>query len=328
MSKNKQKQTSPEGPALQIDAEVTRCIRQHARAFMKTEVCGVLIGEERDGAIEVQASIEASNAAQAGTHVTFTQDAWEEIYRVKDQKYPEHRIVGWYHSHPGFGVFLSEHDTFIHRNFFSSPNQVAWVYDPHTDEEGCFGWFKGEIHRIASLSVVDLSGDGEERTPRESAYPASEEAEEAEAEAVNNARRRPPPAEREKQSLPMLAINVVTYLGMAILGFAACFFLLPSRLVGVAVDRYTMEPMTVEGKPVLVELPDNFQLTNSYVLRPSPTPASQPAIAAPAKPAQPASQPATQPPAQPPATPPANSAPASAPPNPKAKPDNKPGGSQ
>ena len=155
------------GPLFEIDNEVTRCIRQHARSHMTTEVCGVLIGDKRNGVVEVRASIEASNAAQAGTHVTFTQDAWETIYRVKDESYPEQRIIGWYHSHPGFGVFLSEHDMFIQRNFFSSPDQVAWVYDPHTDEEGCFGWIDGDIHRISSFSIVDNNGDGMERTPKE-----------------------------------------------------------------------------------------------------------------------------------------------------------------
>ena len=133
----------------EIDSEVTRCIRQHAHSNMTTEVCGVLIGGQRNGVVSIHASIQALNASQAGTHVTFTQDAWEAIYRIKDESFPEERIVGWYHSHPGFGVFLSEHDMFIHRNFFSSADQVAWVYDPHTDEEGCFGWIerRGAPHR-------------------------------------------------------------------------------------------------------------------------------------------------------------------------------------
>ena len=142
----------PAGPLFAIDNEVTRCIRQHARSHMTTEVCGVLIGDKRNGVVEVRASIEASNAAQAGTHVTFTQDAWEAIYRVKDESYPEARIIGWYHSHPGFGVFLSEHDMFIHRNFFSSPDQVAWVYDPHTDERGML-WL-GRRRRSSYLQLL------------------------------------------------------------------------------------------------------------------------------------------------------------------------------
>jgi len=234
------------GVKLQIDSEVTRRIRQHARAHMKTEVCGVLIGEVCDDTVEVQASIEASSAAQAGTHVTFTQDAWEEIYRVKDETYPDHRIVGWYHSHPGFGVFLSEHDTFIHRNFFSSPSQVAWVYDPHTDEEGCFGWFDGEIQRIASLSVIDLNGDGEERTPKDYAGPDP-----LEAEPDSDQPQRATDRKRSPPRWLRITVKATTYLSVAILGFFICFFFFPS-VVGIAIDPNTGQPLMMDGRPVLL----------------------------------------------------------------------------
>jgi len=145
-------------PFLLVDSEVVRKIRQHARASNATEICGVLIGQDKDQRIEVTASIEGENADQAGAHVTFTQDTWEHIYAVKDRNYPSDRIVGWYHSHPGFGIFLSEHDTFIHKNFFSSPGQVAWVFDPHSDEEGCFGWVDGRIERLTRIAVHDRRG--------------------------------------------------------------------------------------------------------------------------------------------------------------------------
>lgn len=141
-----------------IDSEVVRTIRRHARSCSKTEVCGVLIGRDRDRQVQIAACIEGENAEGAGAHVTFTQDTWEHIYAVKDKKYPEERIVGWYHSHPGFGIFLSEHDTFIHKNFFSSPGQIAWVYDPHSDEEGCFGWVAGQIERLSRVAVLDRRG--------------------------------------------------------------------------------------------------------------------------------------------------------------------------
>ena len=105
---------------LRIRAEVARQIRQHARSSPKAEVCGVLIGEIAGGTADVQACISGVNAAQGGAHVTFTQDTWEHIYKIKDRDFPDARIVGWYHSHPGFGIFLSDHDTFIHKNFFSA----------------------------------------------------------------------------------------------------------------------------------------------------------------------------------------------------------------
>jgi proteasome lid subunit RPN8/RPN11 len=140
-------------PVVVIEAEVTRKIRQHARTSMKAEVCGVLIGNTEHERMTVEACIAGINAAQGGAHVTFTQDTWEHIYKIKDREYPDHKIVGWYHSHPGFGVFLSEHDLFIQQNFFSNPQQVAWVYDPHTDEEGCFGWIGGNIEKLSAIRV-------------------------------------------------------------------------------------------------------------------------------------------------------------------------------
>jgi proteasome lid subunit RPN8/RPN11 len=230
-------------PKVEIDSEVTRSIRQHARAHSKTEVCGVLIGEFEHDTIDISACIEGLNAAQAGTHVTFTQDAWEAIYRVKDDLYPNQRIVGWYHSHPGFGVFLSDHDLFIQQNFFSSPGQVAWVYDPHTDEEGCFGWVSGEIHRLSQLSVMDRNGDGVEHTPKRSG-PGHSSLDEEEEEIVATASSR-----QSSSSHAWIRWSGIflTHISAALVGFALAYFLFP-RIFAVAIDP-------LSGSRMLCELP-------------------------------------------------------------------------
>ena len=46
-----------EGPRVMISGEVARRIRQHARGQSKTEVCGVLIGRENEGRLEIDACI-------------------------------------------------------------------------------------------------------------------------------------------------------------------------------------------------------------------------------------------------------------------------------
>jgi proteasome lid subunit RPN8/RPN11 len=266
-------------PRVEIDSEVTRNIRQHARAHSKTEVCGVLIGEFENGAIDIRASIEGVNAAQAGTHVTFTQDAWEAIYRVKDDLYPDERIVGWYHSHPGFGVFLSDHDLFIQQNFFSSPGQVAWVYDPHTDEEGCFGWVGGEIHRLAELAVMDRNGDGVEHTPKRSGAGHSSLDEEEDSVAAASSRR---PA--STPAWIRWSGIFLTHVSMLLAGFAIAYFLFP-RIFAVTTD-----PLT--GSRLLCELPDADRCAplpaGIHVPDEPPPPAAPPPSTAPA-PAQPSS---------------------------------------
>jgi proteasome lid subunit RPN8/RPN11 len=78
----------------------------------------------------VEAVIRGTAASEGGTHVTFTQETWNVIHRTLEHDYPKLKIVGWYHTHPGFGVEFSEMDLFIQRNFFSSPTQLALVTDP------------------------------------------------------------------------------------------------------------------------------------------------------------------------------------------------------
>lgn len=106
----------------------------HARESLDKEICGVLVGQwgEDAGGVfaHVQAIIRGEAARQDSTHVTFTQETWNKIHETLDREHRKRRIVGWYHTHPGFGVRFSDMDLFIQRNFFSSPYQLALVYDP------------------------------------------------------------------------------------------------------------------------------------------------------------------------------------------------------
>ena len=139
-------------PVVVMEAGVARKIRQHSRASMKSEVYGVLIGNIDHERMTVEACI-ADVSTVRGARITFTQDTWEQIHKIKERDFPGHRIVGWYRSHRGRGVFLSEHDLFIQQNFFCHPYQVAWVYDPQTDEEGCFGWVGGDIEKLSAIRI-------------------------------------------------------------------------------------------------------------------------------------------------------------------------------
>ena len=229
-------------PSVAIGSDVVRQIRRHARSSIKTEVCGVLVGRENSEGMEVEACISGLNAEQAGAHVTFTQDTWEHIYKVKDQQYPDQRIVGWYHSHPGFGIFLSDHDTFIHKNFFSSPRQVAWVCDPHSDEEGCFGWVSGRIERLTQIQIIDRQGgEGAEVGGRPEPVLSAEEDEPAAGQPWV-----PDPDNSETVSLTQLTTTVLSYLSVLLLGFMIGWYFFPRvMVVPVPVDPLTGQPLAL-----------------------------------------------------------------------------------
>ena len=56
----------------------------------------------------------------------------------------EGRIVGWYHSHPGHGLFLSQTDLETHMQFHQfSPFALSLVADPKSGEFGIWIYENG-----------------------------------------------------------------------------------------------------------------------------------------------------------------------------------------
>jgi proteasome lid subunit RPN8/RPN11 len=265
-------------PVVVMEAEVARKIRQHARSSMKAEVCGVLIGNTEHERMTVEACIAGINAAQGGAHVTFTQDTWAHIYQIKDKDFPDHKIVGWYHSHPGFGVFLSEHDLFIQQNFFSNPQQVAWVYDPHTDEEGCFGWVGGSIEKLSAIRVgysqpVEITDAG--------INDYGDESNDAVFDSPVRLHREKEPQEPAWLRWTSLALG---YLAAAVLGFAGGYQLMVSKW-GQDIKTYQY----IEQHPV-----DACREILRQVFQPQPVPSGVPDLPQVQNPQQNAPQPPQQ----------------------------------
>jgi proteasome lid subunit RPN8/RPN11 len=123
-------------------------IYRHVFDNADREVGGVLIGRTAaDGGLPLlTGAIPAISADEQRATLTFTQDSWAHVHRILEREFPpDEQIVGWYHSHPGFGIFLSGHDLFIHEHFFSAPSQIAVVVDPHAQTEGVFAWRDGAL---------------------------------------------------------------------------------------------------------------------------------------------------------------------------------------
>ena len=116
-------------------------IKAHGRSSMRHEVCGVLLGNlcfDGEPYLFIDARIEGKYASHQSGSVTFTSETWDYINSERDAKFPDRKIVGWYHTHPGFGIFLSNMDVFIHQNFFPMPWQPAYVFDPQAETDGFF----------------------------------------------------------------------------------------------------------------------------------------------------------------------------------------------
>jgi 26S proteasome regulatory subunit N11 len=120
-------------------------IHEHASEALPNETGGFLLGRVAlDAAhsawhIEIDEMLPVQPVEQNPVHFSFT---WRDVNRARTRREAAGKaLVGWYHTHPGLGVFLSETDLEkTHRVLFNEPFQVALVYDPVRRRGGYFFW--------------------------------------------------------------------------------------------------------------------------------------------------------------------------------------------
>ncbi|WP_420630747.1 Mov34/MPN/PAD-1 family protein [Candidatus Leptofilum sp.] len=139
---------TPAAVDITIEEPALRAAQAHALSSLNREVAGVLIGprpeKQPDGRYRVHIldTIIAKYTVMHGASVTYTPESWRYMTDKLHERYPDETavIVGWYHTHPGFGIFLSGMDLFIHQNFFTQIWHVAYVLDPRAQTSGFFSW--------------------------------------------------------------------------------------------------------------------------------------------------------------------------------------------
>src|SRR5258708_7182375 len=111
------------------------CMKQmhaHAHHDILREQAGILSGQAYvDGSrhyVNITSACPADTVSDA-THFRFHQASWENIWQqLKDGD----NILGWYHTHPGLGVFFSPPDLRTQQLHCRLPWSVAVVIDPTT----------------------------------------------------------------------------------------------------------------------------------------------------------------------------------------------------
>ena len=183
-----------------IKKEAYDAIYSHGVANPHREVAGILLGNvSTDRAGRYQVDIVGAPGAESAhgnqTQVQFADEVWRELVESAQRDYPNQKVVGWYHTHPGFGVFLSDDDVSSHRVAFSHPWHVAAVCDPIRNEFCFFGWDGPEIKAIRGFYTYEV--------PTRKAQPAR--------------RREPEPPQRDR-ALVFLIPSLVLMVSFFVLG--------------------------------------------------------------------------------------------------------------
>jgi proteasome lid subunit RPN8/RPN11 len=132
----------------------------HTKEHAKTgEVGGLLIGGfyvDRDiNYTWIQAALPAEQSHSRRAALEFTPDAIELVEQTREKTFPKARSVGWYHSHPNFGIFLSGTDIHTHQTVFNNGPFVAIVLDPVRNEYGIFDWISQNSIEPVSWWIVE-----------------------------------------------------------------------------------------------------------------------------------------------------------------------------
>ena len=119
---------------------------------------GTILEEFGKTNIIISGFVEAKYCEATPTTLKFTHETWEYVHKEIEKKHPGKKIVGWIHTHPDFGIFLSEYDKFIHQNFFNEDYQVAYVVDPIQKIEGFYFWINEKIEKCKGFYIYDKTG--------------------------------------------------------------------------------------------------------------------------------------------------------------------------
>ncbi|MFX0030715.1 MAG: hypothetical protein ACFE8B_15995 [Candidatus Hermodarchaeota archaeon] len=86
----------------------------------------------------------------------------KEFQKLKKLKKNENlRIIGWWHSHPNFGCFLSSIDLLTQKSFFNKAYQIALVVDPIRNEFEFFAIDNSiqKGYRSKSYAILEMNKD-------------------------------------------------------------------------------------------------------------------------------------------------------------------------
>lgn len=142
-----------------VALDALREVEAHVLSDVRVELGGVLLGSacvDEHGLpfLMIEDSLRARHTESTAGSLKFTHATWA-AFTVQRAGMPgELQMVGWYHSHPHLGVFLSEWDRFICEHFFRGPRDVALVIDPCQQDRGFFcGAGEGPPRRTAGFYV-------------------------------------------------------------------------------------------------------------------------------------------------------------------------------
>ncbi len=151
-------------PRVVLHEEVFLIMDQFALDNQNREFGGLLLGfvsspeEGRRQQITVEQFLPIPDQQGESRFVISRQD-WAATLAQLELQFPGYEIVGWMHTHPGFGTFLSQLDKEQHQRFFKEPWHLAYVVDPHHMARAFYLYGDQEWRRVNGYYIQQKDSD-------------------------------------------------------------------------------------------------------------------------------------------------------------------------
>lgn len=153
-------------PRLVFREEVMLALDQFSHHHLNGEHGGFLIGRKNDlktaeqYEIIVERFVPIPQKSDA-SRLVISQEHYNSVKRALNIGDGGERIVGWAHTHPGFGVFLSNFDKEQHKRFFPEPWQIAYIMDNQGSKRAVYRLVEDEWKQIEGYYVLRELGENE-----------------------------------------------------------------------------------------------------------------------------------------------------------------------
>lgn len=130
-------------------------------AASKLEGMGLLIGvncEHSGKSFVMVDEFMTADTSSTAVSVRFSPQSFEKLSQQLRSKLGDSVIVGWVHSHPSYGCFLSSTDVSTQLRFFNEDFHIAAVFDPLRSEKfGAVSTMAKRFYRLNGNGYGEVS---------------------------------------------------------------------------------------------------------------------------------------------------------------------------
>ncbi|NLK20866.1 MAG: LysM peptidoglycan-binding domain-containing protein [Epulopiscium sp.] len=138
----------PKGLNIYLEDYVYTYLYQYAKTNRGEEKGAALVGyyteELGKKAAIISGAIQFEDLFCEG-EVLVTEPQIKEMQKKINRYFPDCELMGWMHTQPGYGIFLTTQDIRIHQDYFRESYQSFMIIDPIENAEAFFIWDEEEI---------------------------------------------------------------------------------------------------------------------------------------------------------------------------------------